>query len=111
MIEVLLVCSSDGSLKSCNASGHAGFAVKGKDIVCAAVSSLLRTAIQVLEKTNGIVVKTETTSRGKLAFSVEDSNLDCKNERLICTADFIRCGIKSLSNEYPKNVQLRELFE
>jgi len=109
VIQVLLVCGKDGSFKSCTASGHAEFAVKGKDIVCAAVSSLLRTAIQVLEKS--IVVKTETPSRGNLAFCVEDLSQSCNKERLVCTADFIRSGIKSLSEEYPMNVQLRELSE
>ena len=54
MIEVLLVCGKDGAFKSCNASGHAGFAAKGKDIVCAAVTELLRTAVQVLQKTEGM---------------------------------------------------------
>lgn len=112
MIEVLLVCSSEGCIKSCKASGHASFAAKGKDIVCAAVSSLLRTAIQVLEKTGGITVITETPSRGNLAFCVEEKDLSAETtEWLKCTAEFIRSGISSVSEEYPDNVRLRELTE
>jgi len=111
VIEVLLVCGKDGAFKSCNASGHAGFAAKGKDIVCAAVTELLRTAVQVLQKTEGMTVKTETPSRGKLAFSVEDNGCSMKIERLRCTADFIRLGVTNLAQEYPANVQLRELSE
>lgn len=111
MIDVLLVCGRDGSIKSCNASGHAGFAAKGKDIVCAAVSSLLRTAVQVLERTDGAVIETEIPSRGNLAFSVEDCGGSGNTERLVCTADFIREGINALSTEYPRCVQLREQTE
>ena len=111
MIEVLLVCGKDGAFKSCTASGHAEFAVKGKDIVCAAVTELLRTAVQVLEKTDSAMVKTETPSRGKLAFSVEDYGGPEQTERLKCTADFIKLGIENLAQEYPTNVQLRELTE
>ena len=111
MIEVLLVCCRDGAFKSCKASGHAEFAVKGKDIVCAAVTELLRTAVQVLEQTKGIAVKTETPSRGNLAFCVEDCGGPEQTERLKCTADFIRLGMKSLADEYPENVRLREISE
>ena len=111
MIDVLLVCCTDGAIKSCSACGHAGFAAKGKDLVCAAVSSLLRTAVEVLQKTDGMVIRTEIPSRGNLAFSVEDCGGSGNTERLVCTADFIRVGIKALSDEYPKCVQLREQTE
>src|SRR5574344_867769 len=111
MIEVLLVCCKDGAFKSCTASGHAEFAVKGKDIVCAAVTELLRTAVQVLQETKGMSVNVETPSRGKLAFSVEVYGGSEQTERLKCTADFIRLGVKNLAEEYPANVLLREISE
>ena len=112
MTKVLLVCSRDGCLKSCSAKGHAFFAAKGKDIVCAAETSLLRTALSVLQKTKRINLGCDASERGSLAFSVQ---VECHSaelaERLRCTADFIREGISSLSQEYPACVLLKEIIE
>ena len=108
MTQILLVCSQDGAFKRVTASGHAGFAKKGKDIVCAAETSLLRTAMQVLEQTEGVLVKSDASERGFLSFSAEASG---SRERLVCVADFIRTGIKSISCEFPELVKLEELTE
>jgi len=111
MTEILLVCQPDGSFKQVSASGHAGFAKKGKDIVCAAITMLLRTSMEVLEKTESVNLKTDMAFRGNLAFSVEAGAGPEIKARLKCTADFIRTGIRSLEEEYPNYVQLREIIE
>ncbi len=111
MTEVVLVCDSDGAIKKLTAKGHAGFAEKGKDIVCASVTELLRTALKVLENTQGLLVKANAASRGNLAFSVEENETFSRKERLICTADFIRTGLRDLEDEYPQYVHLREVTE
>jgi uncharacterized protein YsxB (DUF464 family) len=41
LIEILLRSNADGHLIELRASGHAGLAAKGSDILCAAVSALL----------------------------------------------------------------------
>ncbi len=110
MTEVVLVCSREGCFKACTASGHSGFAAKGKDIVCASETTILRTALDVLEKTDTLNVKADAPSRGQLAFIVEEGE-PLNRERLICVADFIRCGLKALSDEYPDNIRLREIIE
>jgi hypothetical protein len=105
MTSVTLVRGVKGVFCSCEASGHASYAVSGSDIVCAAVSVLLRTAVQVLKETNGVVVTNDTASRGKLAFCVKVQQPDPETEsRLICIADFIADGIGSIAAEYPEYV-------
>ena len=112
MTTVLLVCGSDGCFKSCSAKGHAFFAARGRDIVCAAETHLLRTALSVLEKTKGIRLSCDASERGSLAFDVEVEGHSAElAERLRCTADFIREGISSLSQEYPGCVLLKEIIE
>ncbi len=111
MTSVLLVCGGDGGFKSCTADGHAGFAAKGKDIVCSAETLLLRTAIQVLESTKDIEVLVDASRRGYLSFSARCVEGDDNLERLRCVADFIRDGIMSLSSEYPRLVRLDEKIE
>lgn len=107
-----MVCNGQGCFKSLEASGHAGFSSRGRDIVCAAETSILRTALQVLEQTEGILLNKNDASRGTLAFSVEvKSSSEKLEERLKCTADFVRAGIKSLAEEYPEHVLLREKKE
>lgn len=48
MISVILY-RDKGNLRGFKVSGHAGYAPKGKDIVCAAVSSLVITTVNALE--------------------------------------------------------------
>ena len=48
MIQVLLELDEKEHLLSVEASGHANSGIKGHDIVCAAVTILLRTTVQAL---------------------------------------------------------------
>lgn len=112
MTDVALVRSRTGAFRSCKAEGHSGFAAEGSDIVCAAVTSVLRTALQVLSETAGAVVTADTASRGNLAFSVEVKKAEPETEpRLVCAADFISDGIRLIAAEYPEHVKLREQKE
>lgn len=106
MIEVCLVSTKDGQLRSCTASGHAGYASKGFDIVCAGVSSLLRTVHCLLESDAGISLLADSSEPGSLAFRVQ--NCDRASEALLIhCCDFLRCGIKLIADEYPDYVSLR----
>lgn len=110
MTTVTLVCGKDGAFRSCEAAGHAGFAAKGSDIVCAAVTILLRTAADVLSGMDGVVVRTDTAGRGELAFAVVRAAAE-KTERLVCTADFLERGLRSLQSEYPQFVRLQKIVQ
>ncbi|MBP5250983.1 MAG: ribosomal-processing cysteine protease Prp [Treponema sp.] len=114
MTEVLLVCRC-GEFVSIKAEGHASFAAKGKDIVCAAESVLLGTALEVLEQTEDIKVESSAGKRGKLEFSAHvvngSENSKVLSERLKCTADFLRNGFLSISRQFPENVHFQEITE
>ena len=106
MIQVLLVRSKDGLLQSCSAQGHAGFAAKGKDIVCAAVTSLLRTVLAMLEKKTSIVLDENSSDRGFLAFSVKGFCSD--DESLLrYSFGFLHEGLSLIAQDYPKCIKLR----
>ena len=109
MTTVCLTCSGDGCLKEVSARGHAAFGRRGRDIVCAAESFLLRTAIGVLESSAcGLVLEKDVARRGELSFKVAERG-SVGADRLRCVADFIRNGMQSLSEEYPGCVCFREL--
>lgn len=110
MTDVLLVCTKSGAFFSLTAKDHSGFASRGSDIVCSAITILLRTAMQLLDETEGIKFYADTSLRGNLAFRVEvQGDISVKLEsRLECIADFLRKGLTSISKEYPKYIKLRE---
>ncbi len=110
MTVVTLSCGKSGAFINCKANGHAGFSQRGSDIVCAAISVLLRTAMQVLSHDENVLLTADASERGTLAFSAEVKTESLETEaQLKCIADFIRTGVSSVCKEYPEYVQLREL--
>ena len=114
MISVTLTYGKNGVLKNCKANGHADFSKKGTDIVCSAVTVLLRTAVNLLSHMENVTLNADTSSRGFLSFDVslneelcEDFSESLKTEvRLKCIADFIEEGLGSIQKEFPENVHL-----
>ena len=108
MMQVYLTCSGNGVLRSCCGKGHAGYAPSGSDIVCAATTILLRTALQVLTEAYGALIVVNAPEPGTLEFLVKEG-IDDKS-RLIYAADFLRAGFKSLQNEFPKHIAFTEII-
>ena len=88
-------------------NGHAGHDVKGKDIVCAAVSTLFYTLGQALME-SGIFHEDE------LEFKDEEGNgyigCSCKRyyeESIESIYWPIMVGFKMLANQYPENVSFK----
>lgn len=105
MTQVTLVKSKDGAVLKCKALGHAGFAKSGNDIVCSAVTILMRTALQLFSETSGIDFQTDTSARGLISFSAELKKSDSVlGERISTIGDFLQKGFESLSEEFPENV-------
>lgn len=107
MINVLLVKGAFEELKAVKAFGHAGFAEKGSDIVCASVTALLKAAVLSL-KAKGGILKTSVKAEqcGELSFEV----ISCGKEDypyLAALFDFLFNGLSSICKEYPSCVSLR----
>lgn len=109
-----LWCTQDGQFCALEAEGHAGSAVRGTNVVCAAVTMLLRTTLDVLEHSKGITVVSDAPERGVLNFRVRSDGTE-KNEvvteRLICTADYLKLGLSALAKEYPDEVSVECFVE
>ncbi len=80
--------------------GHAGFDDYGKDIVCAAVSTMITTTI------NNIIALDDSISyevnSGFLKIRVEE-NTDINNKLL----DNLVRMLEELESQYPKNIEIR----
>ena len=101
MIEIEAVLDDFGVLRACKASGHSGAGKAGNDIVCAAVSVLLRTAFSTLSNRNGITVQGEAPEKGQFWLKA-DYNADGKGF-LFAVGAFLIEGLNSIAQEYPKN--------
>lgn len=73
MTTVKLV-KKNGKIHSLEADGHTGYGVEGEDIVCAALSSIIQTALLGLLQIAGIAVEFERRDeQGYLKFTLPDS--------------------------------------
>ena len=104
MIEIEIVMEDDGTLRACKALGHAGTGKVGTDIVCAAVSVLIRTAYGTLSNRNGISVRYGAPEPGNFWLEV-DYNADGKNF-LFAAGAFLIEGLRSVAQEFPRNCKL-----
>ena len=104
MIEIEAVLEADGTLRACKAAGHAGAGKTGTDIVCAAVSVLMRTALSTLSNRKGITVRGGAPEKGQLWLEA-GYEADGK-EFLFAVGVFLLEGLKSVAQEYPKNCKL-----
>jgi len=99
-----MVLDKDGVIKSCNVQGHAQAGKTGSDIVCAAVSVLVRTAAAVLANREGIIIRWEAPEPG--FFFLEADYTAAGKDFLFAAGEFLRKGLASVAGEYPKNCKL-----
>jgi uncharacterized protein YsxB (DUF464 family) len=99
MIRIDAALDELGLLRSCGVEGHAGAGPKGGDIVCAAVSVLIRTALGVLSQREGITVRGEAPERGIIRMEFDYTGEG--REFLSAAGTFLLEGLKSVSEEYP----------
>jgi len=104
VIEIEAVLDKDNILRACKAAGHAGAGRAGNDIVCAAVSVLMRTAINTLSGRNGITVRGGAPAPGQVwleaDYSAEGRNF------LFAAGEFLINGLSSVAQEFPRNCKL-----
>ncbi|MDR0999070.1 MAG: ribosomal-processing cysteine protease Prp [Treponema sp.] len=88
-----------GLLRACRVEGHAGAGLKGTDIVCAAVSVLVRTALRTLSGRKGITVRGCAPERGLLW--METDYTEEGRGFLAAAGAFLIEGLMSVSEDFP----------
>ena len=99
MIKVL-VKRNNKQIKEIIISGHAMYDTLGKDIVCAAVSSIAITTINAILSLEDTISYKEDEGLLKINM-IKDTEI---NEKLI--SNLLRM-LNELSNQYPKNIEIR----
>ena len=106
MTSVLIERSKSGMLVSCRAKGHSGYAERGSDIVCSAITVLIRTTLQVLSGLPGVKIKVNSSERGFIDFEILKGFPSEMEEKLKYAGDFLQTGLESVAKEYPDNLEL-----
>ncbi|MDR1221218.1 MAG: ribosomal-processing cysteine protease Prp [Treponema sp.] len=104
MIAIEIVLDND-LLKQCRIKGHAQAGRKGKDIVCAAVSALARTAALALAGEDGIASRCEAQKPGEFFLEIVEC-AQAKKSFLSGVGTFLTIGLDSIAKEYPKQCWL-----
>ncbi|MDR1251144.1 MAG: ribosomal-processing cysteine protease Prp [Treponema sp.] len=104
MIEIEAVVDREGLLRACRACGHARAGKAGTDIVCAAVSVLMRSALRVLSNRKGIVVRGDAPEPG--LFWIETDYTAEGREFLSAAGEFLTGGLSSVAEEFPDYCRL-----
>lgn len=81
-------------------SGHANYAPRGQDIVCAAVSTLALTLIKSIEDLTDDKIQ-YSISPGRVDIEYKDLS---KKSRTLVDSFFV--GVSMVSNDYPDHVQV-----
>jgi uncharacterized protein YsxB (DUF464 family) len=108
VIEIEAVLDDDGTLRACRASGHSGSGRPGSDIVCAAVSVLMRTAVRVLSERDGVTVRCDAPEPG---FLFLEADCDAGGKGFLhAVGVFLLEGLASVTEEYPEYCKLSTII-
>ena len=105
MIRVSVSFDDKGLLQRVAAEGHAQNAISGDNIVCAAATILLRTAVRLLNTDNSFQLQSEAQNRGTLGFTVESYD-EARAGYLSAVGEFLVQGLSDLQLEYPDECSL-----
>lgn len=97
MIKVNVERDQSGEVRCVSVSGHAGFAKRGKDIVCAAVSMLVTNCVNSLDKLTECPFSYEENEKDALMCITFKEGMD---ERAKLLTDSLLLGLKSVEDCY-----------
>ncbi|GAC1509410.1 MAG: ribosomal-processing cysteine protease Prp [Vulcanimicrobiaceae bacterium] len=102
MVSVVFSRDSRQRLSSIFATGHAGWAQEGGDVVCAAVSAILQAARLGLEEHARVAVQVEQR-KGDLCIRVpEDRREDAAVTAILSTAEL---SVAQIASQFPTHVR------
>ena len=105
MVRILIALSPGGLLRRFEAEGHAGAAVRGQNVACAAVTTLLRTTGRLCVE-RGITLAGGAGEPGEMRL-ILSAGAAPEGGWLRGVTDFLLRGVKDLQEEFPKEIALR----
>jgi len=107
MTTVTLDILPSGHISGFRATGHAGFAESGSEIVCAAISAILQTAYCGLTQVAGLFVGLEMKD-GCMTVILERELSERERHDADVILETMRQGLLSLKEAYPEYLNIDE---
>lgn len=104
MIEILYELNQETGKMMLKAAGHAGYAERGKDIVCAAVSALMQTLAYNTAEVESTNACCYTSPEGPVLSVIAEDEGDMQ-ARFELVAD----GLSLIAEKYPENVRIQKV--
>lgn len=106
MVRIRLKIGEDGTCEI-HAKGHANYAERGKDIVCASVSILIYTLIESIDERELSSPPVIEAKAGETLIRVKPKS---ENRGKICAVfEVIANGFELLQKNFPENVKFRRV--
>jgi len=107
MIRVVVDREASGNIVGFEVCGHAGYSEYGKDIVCAAVSAIVQTAVIGLTEILGIKIEYRQKA-GKATCVIPAGLSGDQNEKINIILETMLCGLKSIEEGYGDYIRVEE---
>jgi uncharacterized protein YsxB (DUF464 family) len=105
MVEIKIIKDGQDNIVEFSASGHTSYAPEGEDIICAAVSAILQTAVFGLSEHLGLSPEVST----------EDGWLSCKldpklarDQEVKAILETMLIGLKKTQQSYSQYIKIKE---
>ncbi|WP_313801105.1 ribosomal-processing cysteine protease Prp [Cytobacillus sp.] len=106
MINVTVIRNKSSMIQSFLISGHAFFAKRGKDIVCAGVSAVSVGAINAVHALTGVTPLIEQKDDGFLSCEIPDNLPDETNEKIQLLLEGMVVSLQTIEEEYGQHIKI-----
>jgi uncharacterized protein YsxB (DUF464 family) len=106
MIDVTITRTISDQIQSFEIGGHAFFAKRGRDIVCAGVSAVSVGAINAVHELTGVTPAIEHREDGFLRCVVPENLPEDINEKVQLLLEGMVVSLRAIEEEYGKNMKI-----
>ncbi|MED3571462.1 ribosomal-processing cysteine protease Prp [Cytobacillus praedii] len=106
MIDVTVIRNKSDKIQSFVISGHAFFAKRGKDIVCAGVSAVSVGAINAVHAITGVTPLIEQKDDGFLSCEIPDKLPDDTYEKIQLLLEGMVVSLRTIEEEYGQHIKI-----
>ncbi|WHY76334.1 ribosomal-processing cysteine protease Prp [Neobacillus sp. WH10] len=106
MIGITITRTESGLIQSFEMSGHALFADRGKDIVCAGVSAVSVGAINAVHELTGVTPDLEHRADGFLRCVVPEELPNDIHEKIQLILEAMVVSLRTIEEEYGKHIKI-----
>nr|WP_295971794.1 ribosomal-processing cysteine protease Prp [uncultured Bacillus sp.] len=106
MINITIYRKKTGSIQSFSMSGHALFAEKGQDIVCAGASAVSFGTINAIHELTGVTPKIEQGKDGFLRCSIPESLPESIQEKIQILLEGMVISLESIEEQYGQYITI-----